>query len=488
MWGLIENLSKRKLIIDADSLTGLMQNVGLALVTILVPFAIAIIVDILQQKRRQNSEFADLDLHVVLYHLFEFGRLLMCLGLLFIPPLFWDVTFRGVRVIILLTWAFGAYSMLVILKNLYRWIRGNVNAFRFSYLEALHKEEDLEIVWRSVWKAENLNIQNETKYFNIFSSRIDLLLKDRKTLAVIHILLNDFTNFLKNRSLSFLVHPKGPLHIILQWHFKIKLEVKKQLENERDLDIWPDYESIAQILDGTIKSILETSLMGRESFLCFKTFEEHVKGTNDIFYLNHFFDQIYSVIFEKIHETTQRMNIWDVYFPKSWKITKANWQDKENFAAKITMHEFARWAQSRIMSPKSDYDSKLEDVSRELFPEVDPIDWAAIIIFVVSPYDPHNREKSIIEKRWIFGLIGRFHVGFELDDTQSIAIEERRNTIELAILIFREEFSKANVERFLTELTNLKYDTESAEESHRLRLLRIFEHMLKNISDKSSSK
>lgn len=72
-------MDKFTFIWNVSNLAGPMQNVGLALVTLFIPFAIALIVDILQKKNASDPEFVDLDLHVVLDHLFEFKRLIVCL-------------------------------------------------------------------------------------------------------------------------------------------------------------------------------------------------------------------------------------------------------------------------------------------------------------------------------------------------------------------------------------------------------------------------
>lgn len=75
---------------------------------------------------------------------------------------------------------------------------------RLNYLKAIKNIQDMEESWHSVWQTKNVNIQNEREFFKIFSIAIDQLLKlTKKNPKTISKLLNDFYNFINNRSLAF---------------------------------------------------------------------------------------------------------------------------------------------------------------------------------------------------------------------------------------------------------------------------------------------
>lgn len=81
---------------------------------------------------------------------------------------------------------------------------------------------------------------------------------------------------------------------------------------------------------------------------------------------------------------------------------------------------------------------------------------------------------------WNFGSIGRAMPFSE--DNEVISLIEKKienNTFELAYLLFPNQFSKENLEKYINDLKELKYDKGSIEESKRLRLLVIFDEMLK---------
>jgi len=118
-------------------------------------------------------------------------------------------------------------------------------------------------------------------------------------------------------------------------------------------------------------------------------------GTNIIISLLYltFFTKCF---FENIAKSTEKNDIWEHYFPKEWKITKNNLENKKNIIAKISRYKFLQWAQVRIWQAKEEFDRDLDDISRNLFPEVEPIIRARILIFIFTGYG-RNRVKSVVE-------------------------------------------------------------------------------------------
>lgn len=149
------------------------------------------------------------------------------------------------------------------------------------------------------------------------------------------------------------------------------------------------------------------------------------------------------------------------------------------------------WTERRIRQANEDFDSNLDDAVRNLFPEVESVLWARILTLVIFPYG-ENRVKSVIERPWNFGFIGRTrsYFGYPGNDKEEFIRKMREmrssaekieinNTFELAYLLFPDEFLKENLEKYINDLKKLKYDKESKEEYKRLQLLAIFEEMLK---------
>jgi len=179
----------------------------LALLTILIPLAIAVLADIYQKRKKEDKEYAYLDLHVILDNVFNIKLLIVSVFFIFLPMFFWEILIGLDRLIAVHFTFIGIILVVDIIFKVSRWVKGNVFDFRFSYLEKLRKYNDLEIVWRSVWQVENINIQNERKYFQIFSSTINRLLnltEKSENLKTISKLLNDFYNSINKRSIAAL--------------------------------------------------------------------------------------------------------------------------------------------------------------------------------------------------------------------------------------------------------------------------------------------
>ena len=56
---------------------------------------------------------------------------------------------------------------------------------------------------------------------------------------------------------------------------------------------------------------------------------------------------------------------------------------------------------------------------------------------------------------------------------------EIKNTFELTYLLFKDQFSKENLEKYIKSLKELKYKEEPKKEKKRLELLNTFREMLK---------
>lgn len=146
--------------------------IGMALLTILIPVAIAIF--------NNTNEFETLDRNVILGYVVKAKFLLLYLALIFLPLLFWNVSQAWLRFLELIFWTSGIFFMTQVLIKSYHWMKGNKFSSRFGYLRSLKNLKDMEESWYSVWHTETINPQNEREFFEIFSSTIDQLLRNHE--------------------------------------------------------------------------------------------------------------------------------------------------------------------------------------------------------------------------------------------------------------------------------------------------------------------
>ncbi|MEM3760478.1 MAG: hypothetical protein QXZ02_05115 [Candidatus Bathyarchaeia archaeon] len=152
------------------------HNIGLALLTILIPLAIAVLSDY-YNKRSDRSDFVELDLLVILDRVFQIRRLVLFSLMIFSPFIFWEFSHAYLRIIEVFLSLIGIFFLVKITWNVYRWTKGDIFSYRFSYLEKLEESSDFEKAWKSVWSSKNIDLQNEIKFFEIFSKKIDKMVK-----------------------------------------------------------------------------------------------------------------------------------------------------------------------------------------------------------------------------------------------------------------------------------------------------------------------
>lgn len=489
------------------NVSNIIQGIVIALLTILIPLAIAILADVYQRRREKKIEFIDLDLHVILDHVFKIKLIILYLFLIFLPIFFWDISLQWVKLVEIILSFFGILLIIKIIIKIYYWVKGNVFKYRFSYLENLKNYSDLEIVYRSVWQAKNINIQNEREFFKIFSITIDQLSKStKKNLKTISKLLNDFYNFINNRSIAFLVVPEDVFPKILDWHFRVwqkeyaLLDIKL-LDKKDKLNKWSNYGEILRILDDILSNIEERSLKERMAYSFFVHFEKHAERYKEKliksnerrhYYIDHLLDIFCRVFFKNIEKSPEKHDIWEHYFPEGWKIKKSNFE--KNIITKKLCSKFLKWARDIVLDDKKEFARDLGKISSNLFSEVEPFLWIDILLlFCFSHYkDNESKMKSIldIEHSWDFRIIGRIIIGDDEESLKKIEEVVIKNTFELTFQLFKEQFSKDNLEKYIKSLRELEpeYKDDPKKEEKRLKLLNTYERILEFLENQENKK
>lgn len=296
-------------------------------------------------------------------------------------------------------------------------------------------------------------------------------------------LLGDFNNFIDKRSAVFLTWSDKIFDSVLQWHFEVWKKDNEYLGQQSKLAEKISYSELSRTLDSIFQRIEINALKERSSFTFFEALKKHAEkykkeSVSSRYYRESLFSTFYQVFFKNIYDAPWRFDIWNHYFPREWKITKSNLQDSENIISKISLNNFFGWASNRIWFAREEVDYALEDVSSNLFPEVDPILWAEILIVIFSR-PGEEQLRSLIEKPWNFGFIGRVkaYTSPHEDDALKINRNEETNTLDLSYLLFNKQLSKINLTSYINLLEHL-HPKESKEERKRLKLKSLFTKML----------
>jgi hypothetical protein len=302
---------------------------------------------------------------------------------------------------------------------------------------------------------------------------------------------------MEKRSIDFLVILDDFFPKILEWNLIAWKLWQKSKGNEKRNE-WIGWFELSRILSSIITKTGERAIEEKQdlfSMFFLKHFQAHVEahkeeqilvGNRRRYYVKDLFRIFLQLAFEKVSSSDESYEFWKA-FPNEWKVTKSNLIGEKSLIPKILLNEFMEWARPRIWSNTSS-DLQLNVVSCELFPELNPRVWAIVLIFVLSPYDPENRVKSVIDRSWGFGYSLRPTVFFgekpieEMIETQKLQEKtEIQKAYEMTLLIFPDIFSEELLKTYVQQANELEYSDKPAENSKKTKILEVFLGLLQAV-------
>ncbi len=455
-------------------------TIGLAYLTILIPIAIAIF---------GKEEIEVLDRNVHLDYIVRAKYFLYIFAAIFLPPAIWPLSPIWLKIIELITWAVGIFYMNTILVRSYKWIRADKFDSRYEYLKSLSNERDLQESWHYFWRQNNMNPATELNFQKLFIGKLNKLISESSfnNNATITInLLKDFDSLLEKRyPMNLIIGDVFPN--ILSWHYTALNKENSPLENSFELEAYEILFTIEQL----IRKIELIALKNR----LFIHLLRHLRDSADKHKENgEFIYNLFSTFFYEFSENApdipDRKSIWR-NLPPQWLIKEENLKSKDN-----TVYAYAwwqiywDWALPRVYEAKIEFDEFLDETSKILFPEVEPVIWAKLQIFAFHGGDSEERINYAIQHRQTFGIFfvtPAFVVGEDISPIESEELKRKEKTFRLVKILFGSLYSPDKLEEYISILENITTEENSSEDYKRKFLLYIFKDML-DYSKKQNAK
>lgn len=442
-----------------------MQVIGLAIITVIIPIAIAVF--------QKKESFEKVDKYVFLDFVIKSKLFLLYIGMVFIPLLLWDILPANYRLLESIVWLIGIGFIIRVIISSYKWMKEYTNIPRLKYLKKLNNVDEMEVVWTSLWAYDDISFNNEIEFFRIFTLKVIKLFSNiNKNADILSKLLFGFFNNIKSRTPYFISNDVA--FKVFQWDLLIQQAENKEPKNKNNR---MTFFKISKPIDRILEVLIKRNLTEGTDYVLFDFLISFLNDNKkDSRYLNRFFNVFYMHFFESFSQLINVSAAWDDYFPEDWKITKKNIEGKDNFFSIKTFERFYVWAQLRIVSPKDSYDVELDEAVKELFPNVEPMIWSKILIFSLSGYDPNNRCLSIINKNWNFGGFRVYPIASD-EGIRKIRGEELEETYDLTSILFEQEFTTDKLKNYISELEKIDEFVNSGVEEKRNTLLDIFRNM-----------
>src|SRR3989344_2616011 len=102
---------------QSGDLLNILGMIGIALLTVLIPVAVAIFND--------KKDFETLDRNVILNHVVRAQYFFFYLALIYIPLILWTSSSQSLRFVELISWSIGIYLVATVLARSYSWMKGD---------------------------------------------------------------------------------------------------------------------------------------------------------------------------------------------------------------------------------------------------------------------------------------------------------------------------------------------------------------------------
>jgi len=480
---------------DKTILITSIQNLGLALLTLLVP----LIFSAFQEAK------GDLDRKIFFKKIISPLLLVISIVLIFSSS-FCELLFKynnlGGQELYLKTYIILAIIGLVFVINIIRkcflWIfRTSKLANRIKYFI---ETGDFWQWWGYLLNdndADNGRRSELFLYFNVFKVNMDDLLGKRMPHNQ---RLSGMVNLLATKMDKWqdytLLYDLDNFNYILKWHWQCWSNSRKIDNDDIDKLTKENYHIVFREINDLIYRYFKYLTFENKEFL--QTFcyyiDEYIKSLGEFAsfeYVNSF--SFYDLFFEN----AKKLNNLDFFLEgisNNWLITLSNIEKENNMVSLVLWTRYRSWAQKRIILSKGNMDDELEFLTYDLFPDTDHATWCKILYFFLSPFPDNVNEDNFIAKLNNFINANKpfghmFHmVSYWVGDKEMQETNNEHNkftqTIKLAVKLFGNWLSEENLKNYLKKLNQLEFtQLQGEKEESRKDLIKILEALLKELEN-----
>ena len=428
----------------------LFQSVILGILAVFIPFAIVFLMDILDSKK-QRSEFEKM---VLSEQVLSVGKVfwVSVIGLVVLAFFSGENVSDANKLFTFVFSVFLIFSLWIPFKRVLRFSEGYKKDFEISFLKSLQllkvlrfvngrKMEKMHRAWGSLWteRLKKQSIHSEKEITRIFIQHIDNLIDHEQWYRVIS-LIDIYIEHLDQRSIfpvGYDIFPK-----LFEWNRKFlelqktlqkRSNIKERLEKPISEKYFPTFKKyILSVLEKfsiktnlfysgnyfrsvlfpeVVKILLHDRSLSHQLFKVFKNFTDKIeekleKCENEVEKdklqkdLESWFSKFCPIFFENIYKSPSKDDIWEIYFPKKWKITLENSKEK---IPRIILSYFFKWIQYRNvlkLEDSKDVDEALSEVIKGIFPNYHTETFLSFLMLLFS-----DEIKNAIQKRPNFSII-----------------------------------------------------------------------------------
>ena len=439
--------------LEQSEFAPLLQNFCLALLTILIPVALAIF---------QDGDNKDYNRMVIVNKVLKLDDLLLSVFLCFFPTLFW-VFYKGnlFHTVLFFIWAIGCQKLINIFLVNFRWVRGEQEEIKIEFISNLkYTDPNFSVAWELIWRGEESLKYREKDYLLLFAQHLNQLLQ-RQQWQTIEKLIDGFSIHLEKRTIIQLVFAKELLESLLIIH-KNSWQTAYNLRDDKNINLWGQVDDVHRKTEELINRIFVISYNNRRSHYFMGKYKSHIESAdNPKDYVESTLEMFANTLFSPQLNKDHRFNFWNHEFPQNWMITETNLAGENKVIVLQLFNSYLRWVEEELRKENTDF--RVDIISMELFPEIDPMVWLPLLDFILSGFY-ENRVTTLVKKGWKYGFFGRVRVYSGDPDpatTTRDSKDERKRTYSLIRYINPHLFAEEKLDLYLQILSTYEAQNDN---------------------------
>lgn len=448
----------------------ILENMSVEGIVSLPALMVGFLVAIAIYNFEDSCKGLSIDPPTVISRVVGVNSVLLAIFLVSLLPLAWGswVSLFWLLPLFVIAYILGLFLLVHSLQRAFKWAKsietGTQDSFRSTkraeYMESLDDAEK-RAAWEKIWQADGdtRKLFDQRHFIKLFTASVKQV-KDKRSHSPW--LVQDFISAIDT------IHLDDPIimYELVDFCLEAMLDERKHSEKFAAGDLYY-YSNLRRLFFRILDTTLEKN--DNSLYMLMARSREYIteNNLNEANFIKSFAPNFIASVAKK----DDQYSIWET-FPEEWKVTPEKLQGVETRDVALAwLNSYSRWLSSKTLyrfKESDELDFKIDNVTNELLPTIDTIDFSRLFAFqwaahgvAVGESSEHAQVRNFVENRLAFGHVGHSFTtyGDNHDDAlKKITHSEREALMDLVAktTLFPSLRNKAQISKYIRAIKDIE--------------------------------